>query len=214
MIKEINTKYLLKVFMILLALLVSGCATVSTSGGYNLKSGETVRGHLIITSGVANLENDSRVTGNVYMTSGELNADGEIDGDIVFTSGNVNLGSDAVVGDDIKGTSGNFRMEEGARVEGRISGNQSTFTMGAGFFARVLGKIYLLPIVLVGGLIFLVILLRRIRSAAPTPAVQEPGLAASNDPGQALKQLKKMQEEGLITKEDYEAKKADILSKM
>ena len=212
------------VLLALFALLVSGCATVSTSGNYVLESGKTLRGDLMITSGLATLEEGSRVTGSVIMTSGVLNANGEIDGDIVLTSGNVNLGPEAVVHGDIRGTSGNVSQAEGARVEGRVSTNVSTFNIGGGFFVRLFGLCCVLPLVVVGVLIVLVVLLTRRRPAAEpassapvqseTSAIQAPAPAASEDPKQTLKQLKEMLDEGLITEAEYEAKKAEILSGM
>jgi hypothetical protein len=166
--KEIGTmkRTLTLVLLGLFALLVSGCATVSTSGNYVLESGKTLRGDLMITSGLATLEEGSRVTGSVIMTSGVLNANGEIDGDIVLTSGNVNLGPEAVVHGDIRGTSGNVSQAEGARVEGRVSTNVSNFSIGRGFFARLFGLCCVLPLFIAGVLIVLVVLLTRRRPAA------------------------------------------------
>ena len=94
------------VLLVLVAVLASGCvAKVVTSGGYTLRSGETLRGDLLVTSGKITLEEGSRVTGDVFMTSGNLDANtsttlstgGKIDGDVILTSGNVNLGPQAVV---------------------------------------------------------------------------------------------------------------------
>ena len=44
------------ILLILFAMLVSGCSTVSTHGQYTLHRGETLRGNLVLTSGQATLE--------------------------------------------------------------------------------------------------------------------------------------------------------------
>ncbi|UCC53636.1 MAG: polymer-forming cytoskeletal protein [Anaerolineaceae bacterium] len=210
-----NTKSLKISWIILIVTLFAvGCTTVSTSGDYKLESGQTVQGNLVITSGNALLEEGSLVTGDVLMTSGNLHADGKIRGDIVLTSGNVSLGPEAVVHGNIYGTSGNVDQAEGAEVRGQISTNQSTFRIGGGFFASLLGCICGLPLLLIGGLILLVALIRRGRngSSQPTPAAQSP--SPPDDSAQKLKQLKALLDQDLITEAEYEAKKAEILDGM
>lgn len=195
--------------LVLVALLVSGCATISTSGDYTLESGKTVRGDLVITSGNAWLEEDSRVTGNVFMTSGRLYVDGEVEGDIFLTSGNVDLGSNAVVHGDVKGTSGSVRRAPGARVDGEVSTGISGFSIGFSFFARFIFLLCVLPVLVMVAIILLIISLVRRRPAAPARPPTAP-----DEPAQKLKQLKQMLEDGLITEDEYEAKKAEILAGM
>ena len=85
-------KYLAPISLLFL-LLTTGCMTVSTSGDYTLRSGETLRGNFVMTSGETTLEEGSRITGDVFMTSGTLNVEGQVDGDIVFSSAErINLG--------------------------------------------------------------------------------------------------------------------------
>lgn len=204
-----SSKFTYLLLIGLLSLLVSGCATVSTRDDYTLESGRTLRGNLVITSGVATLEEGSRVTGNVLMTSGDLQIDGEIDGNVVMFSGNISLGPAAIVHGYIRGTSGTVQQGgETTQVEGQISMEQSTFTIGWGFFASLFGLICVLPLVLIGGSIVTVIVLRRGRRAS------QPMSAASEDPAQQLKQLKQMFDNGLITETEYEAKKAEVLAGM
>ncbi len=198
------------VLLVLVAVLASGCvAKVVTSGGYTLRSGETLRGDLLVTSGKITLEEGSRVTGDVFMTSGNLDANGKIDGDVILTSGNVNLGPQAVVRGDVLGTSGNIKRAEGARVEGQVSSNVSSFSVRGGFITELIGTYCALPLVVLGALIYLLVGFGRRRPAAPAQAP-----AASEDPTQKLKQLQEMLDSGLITEADYEAKKAEILSRM
>ena len=195
--------------LILITFMTVGCATVSTSGNYTLQSGKTLRGNLVVTSGNATLEENSRVTGDVFITSGNLDANGEVDGNILVTSGNVSLGPEALVKGDITATSGNINQAEEAQVNGQISSNQSTFTIGGGFFARLFGLFCLLPLLLLGGLIFLLVALVRRK---PTAISEKP--VANDTDTLKLRQLKQMMDDGLITETEYEAKKADILAAM
>jgi cytoskeletal protein CcmA (bactofilin family) len=200
------------VLLVLIAGLLTACATLSTSGDYRLASGQTVRGDLVLTSGNATLEEGSRVTGNVFMTSGNLYADGEVEGDIILTSGVVELGPNAVVHGDIRGTSGSVRRADGAQVRGQISTNLSSFNIGFPFFARFLLLCCVLPLAALLLIIILVIASARRRPAPKAPVQPPPAEAA--DPSQRLRQLEALLDEGLITQEEYEAKRAEILAEM
>jgi cytoskeletal protein CcmA (bactofilin family) len=200
------------IILILFALLASGCvAQVVTSGNYTLRSGETLRGDLVVFSGQVTLEEGSRVTGSVIMTSGDLyvEADAQIEGNVAMTSGDVYLRPGAVVRGDVIGTSGDVHRAEGARVEGQVSTDASGFSVSGAFIADLIGTYCVLPVVVIGVLFYLLASLGRRR-----PAVVEQGPAVSEDPTQKLKQLQEMMERGLITEADYEAKKAEILSRM
>lgn len=191
-------------------LLVAGCATVSTSGDYTLESGRTLRSNLVITSGDATLKEDSRVTGNVLMTSGHLQVDGEVDGNVVMFSGNVSIGPEGIVHGDIRGTSGTVLQDgQTTQVGGQIELEQSTFTIGAGFFASLFGLLCGLPLALIIAVILVVVALRRGRTPDEP---SEP--AAGESSAQKLKELKQMLDDGLITDEEYEAKKAELLAGM
>lgn len=195
------------IFLIFVTFWVVGCTTVSPGGNYTLPSGQTIRGNLLVTSGNTTLEEASRVTGDVWITSGNLEANGEIDGDIFVSSGNVSLGPEALVKGNITATSGNVNQAEGAQVQGQISNNQSTFTIGGGFFARLFGLCCLLPLLLIGGLIFLLgaVMRRKPTAVSEKPAVNETSTLK-------LKQIKQLLDQGLITESEYEAKKAEILA--
>jgi cytoskeletal protein CcmA (bactofilin family) len=160
------------VLLVLFTVLVSGCGAVSTSGDYTLKSGETLRGNLLITSGHATVGERSRVTGSVFMTSGalDLQADAEIEGDVFMTSGNVYLGTRAVVRGDVISTSGHVTRAEGARVEGKIS--SSGFDIGASIF----GTFCLPPVVLLAVLLYWIIERGRKRTITKAPAGHTPTL--------------------------------------
>jgi cytoskeletal protein CcmA (bactofilin family) len=208
--KERKMKRILTLILfVLFTLIASGCATVSTSGDYTLKSGQTLSGNLVLTSGNAILEEDTRVTGNVIMTSGDLLANGEIEGGILLFSGDVTLGPEAVVHGDIRGTSGDVVQLEGAQVFGQISMNESSFTIGRGIIASFVVLLCFLPLVVIVVFVVLVAaLVRRKPSAVPQEQV------TIDDATQKLKQLKGMLDEGLITESEYESKKAEILAGM
>lgn len=209
---QAKTIKLTGVLLVLVAVLVSGCATVSTSGEYTLGSGETLRGDLVVTSGQATLEEGSRVTGSVTMTSGDLyvEADAEIGGDVVMTSGDLYLRPGAIVRGDVIRTSGEIHRAEGARIEGHITSNVGGYIAGRIFIRCCLPVLGL--VVVVGALLFWIQRRRRPVVKAPAPQAQAP--VAPEDPTQKLKQLKEMMDEGLISEAEYEAKKAEILSKM
>lgn len=200
-------KTYLMIFLPLIALFSTGCITVSTSGEYILGSDRTLTGDLIITSGEATLEEGSRVTGNIFMTSGTLNVDGEVDGDIMYSSAkSINLGPNSVVVGDIKGTSGNIYQANGSQVEGEISTDHA-ITLGAGFFTKVFGLLCGIPLVFVGSVVYLLSNRRKNRTETST----NPVVSVTVDIPEKLKQLKKLHEEGLISNEDYETKKAALL---
>lgn len=196
-----------RMFLTIAVLMLTGCATISTNGGYTLRSGETLRGMLIVTSGTTTLEEGSRVTGDVYMTSGVLNVHGRIDGDIIFTSGEVNLAPTSVLNGDAKGTSGGVHVEDGAQVKGQISSSQNTFRISSDFFVRLFATICFLPLIFIVAVVFL--LGRRKKSRKDSPRSFQPQTTSA-----MLQQLKQMLEDGLITDADFESKKAEILSSM
>lgn len=206
-----NQLGILKILVLgVILLLTTGCATISTSGDYTLESGRTLRSNLVITSGDSTLEEGSRVTGNVLMTSGHLQVDGEVDGNVVMFSGNVSIGPEGIVHGDIRGTSGTVQQDgQTSQVEGQIELEQSTFTIGAGFFASLFGLICGLPLAVIGAVIFLVVAFRRGR--IPDEPLEP---AAGEGSAQKLKELKQMLDDGLITDDEYEAKKAELLAGM
>lgn len=200
------------IILILFALLTTGCvARVVTSGSYTLRSGETLRGDLLVFSGMARLEEDSRVTGSVIMTSGTLdvNTGAQIDGNVVMTSGDIYLEPRAIVHGDVIGTSGRVHQMEGARIEGQVSTGVSSFSLNGGFIAELIGIYCILPVLVIVAIFFILISFWR---RPPVATEKEPVRLA--DPTQKLKQLQEMMDQGLITESDYETKKAEILSRM
>ena len=193
-----------------IALLMTGCMTLSPSGDYTLASGKTLHGDFIMTSGEATIEEGSRIIGDVILTSGVLNVDGQVDGDILFTSAeSINLGPNSIVGGNIKGTSGDIFRADGSQVGGEIIKNQA-ITFSGGFFAKVLGLLCGLPIVLILSLAYWLSGRQKKQSESSHQSMN----SKDDDPTSALKQLKQMMQDGLISEVDYEAKKADILTRL
>ena len=196
--------------LVLLAMLVSGCGSMSTSGNYTLESGQTLRGDFLTTEGVVTLKEGSRVTGNVIMTSGELRVESNaiIGGSVVMFSGEVFLEPGSVVRGDVIRTSGDIHQEEGAVIQGQVSSNIAGFI--ASFIVRLIGLYCVLPLALIGVVIGVAVYF--VRRRRRQRVVEAP--APSGEPTQKLKELKAMLDEGLIKEEEFEAKKAEILSNM
>ena len=196
--------------ILLFTMLASGCGSMSTSGPYTLGSGQTLRGDFFTTEGVATLKEGSRVTGNVIMTSGELRveADAVIGGSVVMFSGDVYLESGSVVRGNVIRTSGDIHQAEGALIQGQVSSNIAGFIVS--YILRLIGQCCVLPLAVLGVVIGVAVYF--VRRRRRQRMVEAP--AASGEPTQKLKQLKAMLDDGLITEEEFEAKKAEILSKM
>jgi hypothetical protein len=198
------------------ALLLSGCMSTSFSGNYILKTGETLRGNLFVTSGSVTLEENSRVTGTIMLTSGEsqIGKNAQVGKDVVLTSGALYLADGAVVHGDVILSSQDIAVQQspGSTVEGRITYDIAPFAIS--FVTKAFLLYCVLPIVLLIALILgLGVWLGR-ASKKRSQIVQVPAPVVTEDAQQKLKKLKSMLDEGLIAETDYEAKKADILSKM
>ncbi len=94
-------------FLLLLALAVSGCGQMSGESNFTLAGGETVSGPLILFSNNATLEKDSHVEGPVIMLCCNLIVDGAVTGDIFLVSGNIRIDSNASVDGAVSVVSGN-----------------------------------------------------------------------------------------------------------
>jgi len=212
--------------LLLAALLLTGCMSASFSGNYVVQSGDTLRGNLFVTSGSVMLEEDSRVTGSIILTSGALHIgpNAEVGEDVVLTSGALYMAEGAVVHGDVILSSEDIQVQQdqGATIEGVITYNIVPFATT--FIAKGIFLFCVLPIVLIVALFLLLgMWLGRsskkkvaVVQAPPTVQAAAPVAASSvaEDTQTKLQQLKSMLEQGLITEADYEAKKADILSKM
>ena len=92
-----------------LALLITsaGCVNVAHSSDYELRSGETVSGSLFIPSGNVALDQGSRVQGSLYMLCCNLIVRGEVDGNIVMLTGNIQIDPQATIRGSVTDFSGN-----------------------------------------------------------------------------------------------------------
>jgi len=212
-----NRKLAILIIVIAIAaLLLSGCMSASFSGNYVLKEGKTLRGNLFVTSGSVTMQENSRVTGTIMLTSGELHMgkNTQVGGDVVLTSGDVYMADGSIIHGDLILSSSDIGVHQapGATVEGNTTTDIAPFAIGMvtkGFLLYCV-----LPIVLLI-VIFLVLgtwLGRQSKKRGQVVKPSEP--AGSEDAKKKLEDLKKMLDEDLISKDDYEKKKAEILSKM
>ena len=204
------------IILVLAAILLTGCMSASFSGNYVLKEGKTLRGNLFVTSGSVTMEENSRVTGTIMLTSGELHMgkDTQVGRDVVLTSGDVYMAEGAVIhGDLILSSSDSVvRQAPGATVEGSTSTDIAPFVIGLvtkGFLLYCV-----LPIVLLIVIILALGTWLGKQSKKRAGVVQEPAMVGAEDTKTKLENLKKMLDEDLISKDDYEKKKTELLSKM
>ncbi len=210
-----NRKFTI-ILMVVFALLLTSCMSASFSGNYILRAGKTLRGNLFVTSGSVTLEENSRVTGTIMLTSGELRIgkNAQVGGDVVLTSGDLYLADQSVVYGDVILSSSDIGVHQapGATVEGDITSDIVPFaaaviTKGALLYC-------VLPIVVLIALILGLGTWLGRQSKKRVQVVPAPITEGAEDTKTKLQNLKKMLDEHLITETDYEAKKADILSKM
>jgi uncharacterized membrane protein/predicted small secreted protein len=204
------------ILLILTTLLLTGCMSASFSGNYVLSAGKTLRGNLFVTSGSVTMEDNSRVTGTIMLTSGELRMgkNTQVGGDVVLTSGEVYMADGSVIHGDLILSSSDIGVHKsaGATVEGNTTYDIAPFAIG--IFTKGFLLYCVLPIVLLIVLILGLGTWLGRQSKKRAQGVQAPATVASEDAKTKLENLKKMLDEGLISKDDYETKKEDILSKM
>jgi cytoskeletal protein CcmA (bactofilin family) len=204
------------IILVLAALSLTGCLSTSFSGDYTVKSGTTLQGDLFVTEGIVTLEQNSRVTGTIMLTSGQLRIgrNAQVSGNVVLTSGDVYMADGAVVhGDVILSSEGSSVIQAPtSRIEGRITHDIAPYAIST--TVKIVLLCCVLPIVILV-ILFLVlgVWLCRITRRKPQ-VVQAPAPVATEDVQQKLEKLKSLLDQGLISQTDYEAKKADILSKM
>jgi cytoskeletal protein CcmA (bactofilin family) len=204
------------IIVLLTALFLTGCMSTSFSGNYVLKSGKTLRGNLFVTSGSVTLEENSRVTGTIMLTSGELHIgkNAQVGQDVVLTSGALFLEDGAVIHGDVILSSQDIAVHQatGSRVEGNTTNDIAPFAIS--FVIKTILLYCVLPIALLIAVILgLGVWLGR-ASKRRAQEAQAPAPVITEDAQDKLRKLKSMLDNGLITETDYEAKKADILSKM
>jgi cytoskeletal protein CcmA (bactofilin family)/uncharacterized membrane protein len=208
-------KYTFIIFT-LTAMLLTSCMSASFSGDYILSEGKTLRGNLFVTSGSVTLEENSRVTGTILLTSGELRIgkNAQVGGDVVLTSGDLYLAEGSVIHGDVILASSDIKVRQspGAKVEGNTTTNIAPYAIS--LLTKVFLLFCVLPIVIiiVIFLVFGVWLGRKSKKRVQT--IQTPAPAGNEETPAKLQSLKKMLDDGLITESEYEAKKADLLSKM
>jgi predicted small secreted protein len=204
------------IILVLTSILLSGCTSASFSGNYVLEQGKTLRGNLFVTSGSVTMQENSRVTGTIMLTSGELRIgkNAQVGGDVVLTSGEVYMAEGSVIHGDLILSSSDIAVHQaqGATIEGNTTTDIAPFAIGLltkGFLLYCVLPIVLLIAILLGLGTWLGRQSKKRAEVVPATAT-----AGGADAKTKLENLKKMLDEGLISKDDYETKKADILSKM
>ncbi len=118
MSNSINKNILKVLFGLLLMLIISGCGPVVTDNNWSLAKGETRTGTLVLSSTNAVIDSNSHVIGSVVMLCCNLIVNGEIDGNLLVVSGNVQLGSHARVNGNVSFITGNEDAKMGAFITG------------------------------------------------------------------------------------------------
>jgi uncharacterized membrane protein len=204
------------IIMVLAAILLTGCMSASFSGNYVLKEGKILRGNLFVTSGSVTMEENSRVTGMILLTSGELHMgkDTQVGGDVALTSGDVYMADGAVIHGDLilSSSESGVHQSPGATVEGKTTTDIAPFAIGLATKGFLLYCV--LPIVLLIVIILVLGTWLGRQSKKRAGVAQVPAMVDAEDTKTKLENLKKMLDEDLISKDDYEKKKAELLSKM
>jgi len=204
------------IILALTGLMLTSCMSVSFSGDYVLREGDTLRGSLFVTSGSVTLEEKSRVTGTIMLTSGELHLgkNAWVGEDVVLTSGELFLADGAVIQGNVVLASADIKVHQapGATVKGSLTTNIAPFVISLATKGLLLYCV--LPIVILIALILALGTWLGRQSKKRVQTAQAPAMVTAEDTKSRLQYLKKMLAEGLITETDYEAKKSDILSTM
>jgi predicted flap endonuclease-1-like 5' DNA nuclease/cytoskeletal protein CcmA (bactofilin family) len=109
------------------------------SDDFQVESGQTIEGDVVVYSGDAKIERGGRLAGNLTVYSGDIEVeeggvvdgsvtslsgdvqiDGTVGGSVSAMSGDVELGDNAVVAGDISVVSGRIKERAGARVDGSL----------------------------------------------------------------------------------------------
>lgn len=204
------------IMLLLVSLLLTSCMSASFSGNYILGSGQTLRGNLFVTSGTVTLKENSRVTGSILLTSGSLHMEknSQVGGDVALTSGDVFMQDGSVIHGDLILSSSDIQVHQtsAATVEGSVTYNIASFI--GSILLKGLLLYCVLPIVLLVALILVLgTWLGRQSKKRPEIVQPQPAVVVEDAPAK-LQNLKQLLDQGLITEDDYEKKKADILSKM
>lgn len=112
--------------LLLLALLLAGCAdgrysgTLIFDGDHSFGAETRLPGDLLLRAGSVELGPGSQVTGSVYVLGGTLRANGAIGGDLVALDGRVTLGPTAQIGGDLRVGGGTTTGVDLAVVRGAV----------------------------------------------------------------------------------------------
>ena len=111
-----------------LLFLLSGCQLQDSYSGRIILSGshavrETIPGELVVAGGNVDLLPGSRVTGSAQIFEGSVQMNGDIDGDVLLISGQLQVSPQATIHGDLNQVDGALNIAPGARILGKT--NQS-----------------------------------------------------------------------------------------
>ena len=97
---------------------VSAKDKVVSGSDFNLQSGETLDGNLVVFGGNVTVNKDALVDGDVAVFGGNIVIDGMIDGDFVALGGSIKLGANAVIDGDFSSLGGSVDKSPTAEITG------------------------------------------------------------------------------------------------
>jgi len=90
---------------------------------FTLKSGERMKGDLVVVGGEAVIEETAVVEGDVIVIGGSLTLDGEASGSAVVIGGGVSMGQRGSLAGDVVTLAGSIQRPDGAHIGGNIITN-------------------------------------------------------------------------------------------
>ncbi len=82
---------------------------------------KTIEGELVVADGNVKLLPGSRVTGSAHIFGGNVQMDGDVDGDVLLVSGQLQVNPQATIHGDLNQVGGALTIATGARILGKIN---------------------------------------------------------------------------------------------
>lgn len=119
-ISKLQLFVVLSLFLVLATSVFSVSAKdkVVSGSDFNLQSGETLDGNLVVFGGNVTVYQDALVDGDVAVFGGNIVIDGMIDGDFVALGGSIKLGANAVIDGDFSSLGGSVDKSPTAVITG------------------------------------------------------------------------------------------------
>jgi len=118
----------------LLAMLLMPAVPVYAQGGegpgqiifgdnFTLKSGDQLKGDLVVVGGNVRIEEEAHVQGSLIVIGGTISSDGNVSGDVVVFGGQIQLNDKAIVSGDVVTIGGQLDKATGAVINGKVVDN-------------------------------------------------------------------------------------------